>query len=600
MKGTIVSAWVQTCNDLYGEKITDQALTSVGIPTNKIFKPTEDIEDKKAIGFIEAISKEVDIPIDQLWKTIGENNVITYSKRYPAFFKYKNLYSFLSAMYDIHVVVTENIPGARPPILGIEPVDKYSAHMTYESSRKMFSFFLGMLNGAANFFNESINVNVLEQTSNSMKISIKFEEQIYFNEKYPLNKLLSFGFIKSLPGKIGVSSLLLVGIPSVLLSKFLGGWASGIGILLLSSLVPLVISRGLFRPMKNIKSNLYNMKERNLSFDSQIETKDLFEDLNNDLNSLKEELRKDFIGYKGTTDELNVFASNFNDISDNMAKTSEDVYGIMSDLSMDTANQSDEITASAHSLQDSIDSLKLVVEKEETSKDKLEDVVREINNGFSNLNTTVKELNNVLDSFSNVESQGQRLQERATEVRNIVDTVEKISEQTNLLALNASIEASRAGDFGSGFSVVASEIRELAEHSKGAVQNINSNLESFIGDIDDLVGNISNQFSVLENESSNLNSVSEESNQAVRSIEQVSDLIVQLTRELIKETNQVNSISKTIEDLSETAKNSSAYSEQATRNIQEYTEEIKSMTKNIEEFKNLSLDFSRDLDKYKM
>lgn len=600
MKGTIVSAWIETCNKLYGEEITDKALASVGIPTDEIFKPTTDIEDKKAIGFIEEISKQVNIPIDTLWETIGRNNIITYSKRYPAFFRYKNLYSFLRAMYDIHIVVTENIPGAKPPIVDVQPVGKYTAHMSYESSRKMFSFFLGMLNGAADFFNESIDVNILEKRNTFMKISIEFKEQIYFNKSYTINKLLSFGLIKSLPLKIAISSLLFVGLPAIILFKFVGGLGAGISTLLLSAIVPLLVSSKLFNPIQAIRTNLYNLKSRNLSFESDLETSDVFEDINNDLNELREDLRKNFIGYKGTTDELNVFADNFNHISENMAKTSEDVYHIMSDLSQDTSRQSDEITHSAHSLQDSIKSLNLVVEKEEINKNKLENVVLEINTSFSNLNKTINELNNVLDIFSNVESQGQKLQERASEVRAIVSTVERIAEQTNLLALNASIEASHAGEFGSGFSIVATEIRELAEHSKQAVQNINSNLESFIEDIDNLVNNISSQFLVLESESDNLNRVSLESNNSVESIEQVSELIVQLTTELIKETGQVNLISKTIENLSHAAENNSDHSKQATQNIQNYTEEIKSMTKNIEEFKNLSLTFSKDLDRYTM
>lgn len=600
MKGTIVSAWIKTCDDLYGVNVTDKALINANMSTNRVFKPSEDIQDGKAIGFIQGISKQMGIPIDELWEIIGRNNIINYSKRYPAFFKYEDLYSFLRSMYDIHVVVTENIPGSKPPILNVQPVDNYTVHMTYDSSRKMFSFFLGMLNGASDFFGESIDVNILEKRDTLLKISIEFSEQICFEDKYTLNNLLSFGFIRSLPAKIAIASLVLIGIPSLLLFKFMGGMGASVLTLILSGLVPLFVSNSLFRPLRSIKTNLYNLKERNLSFESNVKTNDLFEEINRDINIVRDDLRKNFIGYKGTTDELNVFADNFNDISENMGRTSQDVYDIMSNLSQDTSTQSEEITNSASTLKDSIESLNQVVEKEEVNKAKLENVVVEINTSFSNLNSTVEELNQVLDSFSHVQSQGENLQERASEVRSIVNTVERIAEQTNLLALNASIEASRAGEFGSGFSVVATEIRELAEHSKGAVGDINSNLESFIEDIDSLVGNIFNQFSILESESENLNKVSLESNNSVKSIEQVSELIVQLTSELIQETREVNSVSETIEALSLVAKNNSEYSEQVTQNIQEYTEEIRSMTDNIEEFKNLSLTFSKDLDKYTM
>ncbi|WP_180981060.1 methyl-accepting chemotaxis protein [Pseudovibrio exalbescens] len=72
--------------------------------------------------------------------------------------------------------------------------------------------------------------------------------------------------------------------------------------------------------------------------------------------------------------------------------------------------------------------------------------------------------------------QGEKLNELATDVAEYCNDIAAVSNQTKLLALNASIEAARAGSAGAGFSVVAEEVKRLAEHTEKIVEDLNAHL----------------------------------------------------------------------------------------------------------------------------
>ncbi|UOF89791.1 methyl-accepting chemotaxis protein [Fodinisporobacter ferrooxydans] len=85
----------------------------------------------------------------------------------------------------------------------------------------------------------------------------------------------------------------------------------------------------------------------------------------------------------------------------------------------------------------------------------------------------------------------QSLGERTQQIGSIIDIITNIANQTNLLALNAAIEAARAGEQGRGFSVVANEVRKLAEQSNAATQQIADMIQEIQTETDQVIMRIS-------------------------------------------------------------------------------------------------------------
>ena len=78
----------------------------------------------------------------------------------------------------------------------------------------------------------------------------------------------------------------------------------------------------------------------------------------------------------------------------------------------------------------------------------------------------------VTNEVENTSKEMKALIEKTRQIANILIAIEEISQQINILSLNASIEAARAGEQGKGFSVVAMEIRKLAENTRRQTENI--------------------------------------------------------------------------------------------------------------------------------
>ncbi|MDP4091067.1 MAG: methyl-accepting chemotaxis protein, partial [Bacillota bacterium] len=145
-----------------------------------------------------------------------------------------------------------------------------------------------------------------------------------------------------------------------------------------------------------------------------------------------------------------------------------------------------------------------------------------------------------------------------------------------------------------------SSIRKLAEQSKDAVQDINSNLVMFVDEINNLVKSIDSQYDILQNESKSLEKVRAINFEANESIKSVAVSMIGTISELNKEADSITTIYDSIESLAAIAEENSASSEEVSASVSNYTNELKRLMESIQEFKKITEEFKADLGKYKI
>jgi methyl-accepting chemotaxis protein len=156
----------------------------------------------------------------------------------------------------------------------------------------------------------------------------------------------------------------------------------------------------------------------------------------------------------------------------------------------------------------------------------------------------------------------QELIEKASEIQDIADMITEISEQTNMLSLNASIEASRAGENGRGFLVVADEIRKLAIQSQESATAI----ASILADLEDKAALTSEAVVALKE----TNTLQTELISSTKNVfEDLNEKMVGFTGDVGHIAQRISEIVDSNNKVIESITQISALSEQATANVEE-------------------------------
>lgn len=273
--------------------------------------------------------------------------------------------------------------------------------------------------------------------------------------------------------------------------------------LIISLVILYVFKNNIYRPIKELTKVIDKLANYELDFDFNSEVvkylkrKDEIGQSSNSLAAMQINYIKLIQSIKNISTQVAVSSEELFITGEQVGETAEQVGSAIKKLTSGDEEQFAQIKETTRNMNDMIEQIKKININSSSMIHTAEDVMEQIEVGNRSVEKSIIEINEVSSDTKEIAKIIQSLGNASNEIGGIIETINSIANQTNLLALNAAIEAARAGEAGRGFSVVADEIRELAEDSTKSTEKISGLLEEIQDDVKKAVGKMNENLDMV-------------------------------------------------------------------------------------------------------
>lgn len=251
-----------------------------------------------------------------------------------------------------------------------------------------------------------------------------------------------------------------------------------VSLIVTTALITMFVQLVAIRPLKLVAKTLQEMTAGNLNSMVKYHSKDEIGVVASELNKMGADLRAMMNELNGSSERLAAAAMELSASADENTRASEQIATTVQQTSAGMAQQEKTIERSSNIFEQISRQIDHIVDSVTESGEAATKTLEVAGRGSQAIQQAIQQMNQIQLSVNDLSNTITTLHKSSGEIGKITETITEISSQTNLLALNAAIEAARAGEHGRGFSVVAREVRKLAEQSSVSATQITDLINS--------------------------------------------------------------------------------------------------------------------------
>ncbi len=254
-------------------------------------------------------------------------------------------------------------------------------------------------------------------------------------------------------------------------------------------------------------------------------------------------------------------------------------------LSQEAAQQAAEITEALQRIQQLTEVVRTVAANAEQTEIIAQQTVQTVQEGDIAMNRTVDGIRAIRATVAETAKKVKHLGESSQKISTVVELISAFASQTNMLALNASIEASRAGEAGRGFAIVASEVRALAQRSAEATEEIRKLVSDIQAETNEVVVAMEAGTEQVVIGSQLVDETRQSLNKITAASTKISQLVEGIAQATVVQSEATETVAQTMQEVAATANKTSTEASQVSTSFEQLQVVAQTLQASVGRFK---------------